>query len=227
MNYQHAYHAGNHTEVFKHSVLCLLLAGLQRKPRPFAVLDTHAGAGIYDLLSSAAQKTGEARTGIAVVFNKRIPTASRYLDLVRSMNTGTVRYYPGSPALIGAFLRENDRLIACELRADDAALLRAKFKGDRRVHVHHRDGYQAVKAFLPPPERRGLVFIDPPFEQADEFNQLADILNVGLRKWSTGIFAAWYPIKDVIPATRSLLSQVASYSASHPTGGRYRNKSDL
>lgn len=196
MNYRHAFHAGNHTEVFKHSVLCLLLVELQRKPKPIMILETHAGAGRYDLLSDEAQRTGEAKNGIAIVFDKDIPTASGYLDIVRGINTVSLRYYPGSPAIIAALLREKDRLIACELRPDDAALLRAEFKADHRVHVHHRDGYQALKAFLPPPERRGLVFIDPPFEQTDEFDQLADALKLGLRKWPSGIFAAWYPIKD-------------------------------
>jgi len=196
MNYRHAYHAGNHTEVFKHSVLCLLLKELQRKPKPIAILDTHAGAGSYDLLSQEAQKTGEAQNGIAIIFKKDIPSASGYLDIVRRLNAESLRFYPGSPAIIRDLLRDDDRLTICELREDDVTLLRKRFEGDRRISVHHRDGYQAVGAFVPPATRRGLVFIDPPFERRDEFDRLADTLNLGIRKWRSGIFAAWFPVKD-------------------------------
>jgi 23S rRNA (adenine2030-N6)-methyltransferase len=196
MNYRHLYHAGNHTEVVKHSVLCLLLHELQRKPNPFAVLDTHAGAGKYDLSSPEAQTTGEAQDGIGKVIDRAIPAAAIYLDIVRRLNPAGLRYYPGSPAIVQSLLRENDRLIACELREDDAALLRANFRNDRRVSIHHRDGYEAIGALVPLATKRGLVFIDPPFEQKDEFQQLADAMIGGIKKWPTGIFAAWYPLKD-------------------------------
>jgi 23S rRNA (adenine2030-N6)-methyltransferase len=196
MNYRHAYHAGNHTEVFKHSVLYLLLVDFQRKLTPFTVLDTHAGAGTYDLLSPEAQKTGEAQSGISLVIDKEVPTASGYLDIVRRLNPASLRYYPGSPAIIQALLRDDDRLIACELREDDAALLRANFRNDHRISVHRRDGYGAIAAFVPPLARRGLVFVDPPFEQQDEFERLADAFNIGIGKWPTGVFAAWCPLKN-------------------------------
>jgi len=205
VNYRHAYHAGNHTEVFKHSVLVLLLEHLLRKPQPFTVLDTHAGAGIYDLTAEEPEKTGEATNGIGRVIDKDVPSASAYLNLVRSLNPAGLRTYPGSPAIERAFLRETDRLIACELREDDAALLRANFGDDRRVSVHCRDGYEALVALLPPPIRRGLVFIDPAFERSDEFERLGDGLNAGVKRWPTGIFAAWYRVKDkcAIRATRA------------------------
>ena len=196
MNYKHAFHAGNHTEVFKHSVLCLLLAHLQKKPKPFAVLDTHAAAGVYDLLSAEARKTGEAQDGIARVIDKHVPAASPFFELVRRLNQEGLRIYPGSPAIVQSFLRHDDRLIACELRNDDAISLCANFKDDGRISVHRRDGYEAITALVPPPTRRGLVFIDPPFEQHDEFQQLADAMNAGIKKWPTGIFMAWYPLKD-------------------------------
>jgi 23S rRNA (adenine2030-N6)-methyltransferase len=122
MNYKHAFHAGNHTEVFKHSVLCLLWAHLHQKPTPFTVLDTHAGAGIYNLLSIESQKTGEARDGIARVFEDDIPAASSFLDLVRRLNPHDLRVYPGSPTIVQSFLRASDQLIACELRKDDVVL---------------------------------------------------------------------------------------------------------
>jgi 23S rRNA (adenine2030-N6)-methyltransferase len=196
MNYRHAYHAGNHTEVFKHSVLVLLLQHFVKKPGPFIVLESHAGAGKYDLTAKEAEKTGEALEGIGRVIDKDIPTASAYLELVRRSNPAGLRSYPGSPAIAQAFLRENDRLAACELREDDAALLRKNFVQDRRVSVHTRDGYEAVGALLPPAIKRGLVFLDPPFERADEFERLADGLNAGIERWPTGVFMAWYPLKD-------------------------------
>lgn len=196
MNYRHAYHAGNHTEVFKHSVLVLLLQHLLKKSRPFLVLDTHAGAGIYDLNSEQAQRTGEALDGIGRVIHKKLSVAAAYISLIRRLNPINLDNYPGSPAIVRAFLREIDRLAACELRTDDAALLRKNFKDDRRVAVHHRDGYEAMGALLPPVIKRGLVFIDPSFEGPSEFTCLADGLNRGIEKWRTGIFLAWYPLKD-------------------------------
>jgi 23S rRNA (adenine2030-N6)-methyltransferase len=196
MNYRHAYHAGNHTEVFKHAVLVLLLQHLRQKPRPFTVLDTHAGAGIYDLCAPEARKTGEAQDGIGRVLDKDVPTARVYLDLVRRMNPAGLRLYPGSPAIVQALLRDSDRLIACELREDDAVLLRAKFREDRRVSVHCRDGYEAMIALLPPAIQRGLVLVDPPFEQSDEFERLAVGMNAAIQKWPAGMLVAWYPLKD-------------------------------
>ncbi len=202
MNYRHAYHAGSHTDVFKHAVLVTLLEHLRKKPAPFTVIDTHAGAGRYDLASVEAGKTGEAADGVGHVIGKDLPEATAYLDLVRAFNPDGLRIYPGSPAIIAAFLRAEDRLIACELHDEEAARLRRNFRGDPRVSVHHRDGYEAIGAFVPPPMRRGLVFIDPPYEKDDEgaFRRLAERLNAGLRKWPGGIFAAWYPLKDRLGA---------------------------
>jgi len=196
MNYRHAFHAGNFAEVFKHAALVALLRHLLGKPKPFLVLDTHAGAGWYDLAGEEAAKTGEWEAGIGRVIGAGAPGLQPYLDLVRAANPDGLRRYPGSPAIVAALLREGDRLVACELRPDDAALLRRAFAADRRVAVHHRDGYEALKAFLPPPERRGLVFIDPPFEDRQEFERLAKALQAAWRRWPTGIFAAWYPVKD-------------------------------
>ena len=198
MNYRHAYHAGSHTDVFKHAVLVMLLEHLRGKPKPFTVLDTHAGAGRYDVTAIEAEKTGEAADGIGRVIGKDMPAAAAYLDLIRRLNPDGLRFYPGSPAIIAAFLREADRLIACELHEEEAAKLRRNFRGDSRVAVHHRDGYEAISAFVPLPSRRGLVFIDPPYEKDDRdaYSRLADRLNAGLRKWPTGVFAAWYPLKD-------------------------------
>ena len=196
MNYRHAFHAGNHTEVFKHSALCLVLLELRKKPKPFMVLDTHAGAGIYDVLSPEALKTGEAQDGIGSILGKHVPAASAYLEIVRQLNPDGFSRYPGSPAIVQALLRRDDRLIACERHEDDAVRLRTTFREDRRISIHRRDGYEAIGAFVPPPSHRGIVFIDPPFEQTDEFERIAGALNSGLKKWPTGMFLAWYPLKD-------------------------------
>ena len=132
------------------------------------------------------------------MIGKDLPAAAAYLDLIRRLNPDGLRTYPGSPAIIAAFLRDEDRLIACELHEEEAAKLRRNFRGDPRVAVHHRDGYEAIGAFVPLPARRGLVFIDPPYEKDDReaYRRLAERMNAGLRKWPTGMFAAWYPLKD-------------------------------
>ena len=196
MNYRHAFHAGNHTEVFKHAALVLILEHLKLKPQGFVVLDTHAGLGVYDLLSEPAQKTLEYEAGAARVFARELPSAPGYGSLLAEMNPVGLTTYPGSPEIVRRLLRPQDRLIACELHPADVEVLRVRYGYDAQVGVHHRDGYEAIGAFTPPPERRGLVFIDPPYEKTDEAAVLARALARGLKKWPTGIFLAWYPIKD-------------------------------
>ena len=197
MNYRHAYHAGNHTEMLKHASLVAVLAHLGRKDKPFFVLDTHAGLGGYDQRSEEACKTGEAEGGILRVARADPPAARDYLELVRGFDPeGALRFYPGSPEIARRMLRPQDRLVACELHPADVEILRAAMHDDPRVAVHHRDGYEAIGAFVPPPERRGLVFVDPPFEKRDEADRLGRALAKGVRKWPTGTFMAWYPLKD-------------------------------
>ncbi|CAK0774697.1 Ribosomal RNA large subunit methyltransferase J [uncultured Gammaproteobacteria bacterium] len=208
MNYRHIYHAGNFADVFKHAILVGLLTHLRAKPTPFRVFDTHAGIGGYDLTSAAAEKTGEAAAGIGrlLALTTPPPELAAYLDLVRDYAAGSAgaaraagtgaTLYPGSPALAQALLRPDDRLVLAELHPDDAATLKAAFARDRRVTVHHMDGYQALKSLLPPHERRGLVLIDPPFEVTDEFDRLAKGLATAWKRWPTGIYALWYPIKE-------------------------------
>lgn len=199
MNYRHAYHAGNHTELLKHSALILILRHLAEKPKPFFVLDTHAGLGHYDLASEKAQKTREAEGGI-LRLAKNTAEPLPLLDFVKTFNdSGAIERYPGSPAIIRAHLREQDRLVACELHRDDIETLRRNMFGDPRIGIHHRDGYEAMNALLPPKERRGLVLIDPPYEKTDEEETLLRALLKSHRKWSTGIFMAWYPVKSVEP----------------------------
>ncbi|BBK34127.1 23S rRNA (adenine2030-N6)-methyltransferase [Stella humosa] len=194
MNYRHAFHAGNHTEVFKHAALVLLLDHLRQKPKPFFVLDTHAGLGLYDLKSPEAQRTGEAEGGIGRVLARPGRGLASYRAAVEPF-TAAGRY-PGSPAIAAAMMRDGDRLGACELHPEDVEVLRGHFRRDRRVAVHHRDGYEAMAALLPPAERRGLVFVDPPYESRDEATRLGEALAAAWKKWPTGIYACWYPIKD-------------------------------
>ena len=196
MNYRHAFHAGNHADVFKHAALTLVLERLAEKPTPFAVLDTHAGAGVYDLTSEAARRTSEFESGVGLVFGRDLAEARAYIEILAAMNPDGLTTYPGSPEFARRLLRDHDRLVLCELHPAEHAALKARYRGDRRVAVHLRDGYEAVGALLPPEERRGLVLIDPPYEQPDEAERLVTALQTGLRRWPSGVFMAWYPITD-------------------------------
>ena len=206
MNYRHGFHAGNFADVLKHVVLIELLRLLTVKDKKLFVLDTHAGAGGYDLAGAESQRTGEAEAGIRrLVQANRAgmpPAVARYLAAVAAYDRkfGTPaevpRHYPGSPRVIRAALRAGDRFVACELHPQAALALKREFAGDRAVEARQADGYQALKALLPPPERRGLVLIDPPFEASDEFERVARALRQGLRRFATGCYAVWYPIKD-------------------------------
>lgn len=204
MNYRHAYHAGGFPDCFKHALLIALLDSFADKATPYSVLDTHAGAGWYDLESESAKRTDEAETGIRRLLRRPSPALERYLGLVEQLGL-----YPGSPSVIRAVMRGTDRLVCCELHPEDAASLRARFHRDVQVGVHERSGWDAVGALLPPREKRGLVFIDPPFERRDEFSVLADGLCRGYRRFGHGIFAAWYPIKNKV-ASRSLHADLIS-----------------
>ncbi len=199
MNYRHAFHAGNFADVFKHALLAVLLQYLKTKDKPFFVLDSHAGLGLYDLSDERSLRTGEWRDGIArVLARPGTPEAlAPYLAAVRGVNEGDgLRWYPGSPRLIRDFLRVQDRLSAVEMHPEDARLLADEFAGDPAVKIHAMDGYNALKSLVPPPERRGLVLIDPPFEETDEFARLARGLKEAHRRWATGIYMLWYPIKN-------------------------------
>jgi 23S rRNA (adenine2030-N6)-methyltransferase len=205
MNYRHAYHAGNFADVQKHAVLALVIEHLKRKDTAFRYLDTHSGIGVYDLGSVQAEKTGEWQDGIGRVLAAAQPPEELlpYLQAVEATNPGGgVLHYPGSPAVVAALARPIDKLALCELHPEDCDLLRRVFRTDGRVGVHHMDGYTALKAMLPPPERRGLVLIDPPFEVRDEFAQMRKGLANALKRWPTGLYALWYPIKAREPVAR-------------------------
>jgi len=200
LNYRHAYHAGNFADMMKHGLLLVILRHLLRKPAGFCVLDTHSGCGVYDLVSAEAQKTGEWREGIGR-FETLPEGPEELVDYLTSIQTlGAPARYPGSPSLIASMLRAQDRLICCELHPEDAATLRRNFRQQNQVAVHERDGYGALKAFLPPRDlKRGLILIDPPFEQGDEFIRLAEAIQTSRKLFPMGIIAAWYPIKHRAP----------------------------
>ena len=218
MNYRHGYHAGNFADLLKHTALCELLRLLTSKDKKLFVLDTHAGAGGYDLAADKARRTGEAEAGIVRLLGEGkagMPGAvARYLASVQAYDRkfgaagGTLRRYPGSPRLIRAALRPGDRFVACEKHPEEALLLKREFAGDRAVEVSPSDGYHALKALLPPPERRGVILVDPPFEATDEFEVLLRALRHGLRRFATGCYAVWYPIKDE-EAVRSFMVSLA------------------
>lgn len=202
MNYRHIYHAGSFADVFKHIILICLLESLQKKDKAFCYLDTHAGIGTYDLQQVEAQKTQEYHLGIEKILQQTvIPYAEiqTYLDIVKSLNTDQqLRYYPGSPYIARHLLRPQDRMIISELHPDDFFLLKQEFRHDPQVAIHHQDAYLAMKAFLPPPEKRGLVLIDPPYEKTNELEQIIKSIELALKRWAGGIYAIWYPIKDKV-----------------------------
>ncbi len=200
MNYRHIYHAGNFADVFKHIVLMLALEHLRKKEKGFFALDTHAGTGKYDLESEQAGRTGEALEGIGKLWGqKNLPDiAARYLSIVRELNRGKdLKIYPGSPLIMQKFLRPQDRMAVNELHPDDVRTLRKTMGNAPNLRVENMDGYAVLKAFVPPLERRGLVLIDPPFEVRDEFCRMVEALRQAYRRWATGMYLFWYPIKDM------------------------------
>jgi 23S rRNA (adenine2030-N6)-methyltransferase len=193
MNYRHAFHAGNFADCFKHALLVALLDALARKPAPFCVIDTHAGSGHYDLSAGAARRTNEAEGGILrLLAAPENPLLAPWLTQVRRLGL-----YPGSPAFIRAALRSGDRMVCCEKHPEEAAFLRALFRNDPQAEIHARSGWEAMTALLPPKEGRGLVFIDPPYEARDEFAALVATLRTAHARFRHGIFAAWYPVKQL------------------------------
>lgn len=211
MNYRHAYHAGNFADVLKHAVLSRVLVHMARKEAAFRVIDTHAGIGMYDLASGEAEKTGEWKGGIGRLIGpdatplpeEAAALLSPYLGVVRTLNPdGQLRRYPGSPWLALALMRQQDRLVANELHPEDSATLGRTLAGDRRAKVLGLDGWLALKAQLPPKERRGIILVDPPFEEAGEFERLTQGLQNAQRRFAGGVVLLWYPIKDVRQVAR-------------------------
>lgn len=208
MNYRHAYHAGNIADVWKHAILAFVLDYLKRKPAPFRVIDTHAGIGLYDLDADEATRTGEFVEGIARLWRAPLPPEAEaflapYFSIVAAMNPdGRPRFYPGSPEIARGLARDVDRLAFCELHPEDARALAIRFRRDDRVKVVDIDGWLAAKAFVPPPERRGLLLVDPPFEERGDYGRLVETLAAAHGKWATGVFLLWYPVKDTAESRR-------------------------
>jgi 23S rRNA (adenine2030-N6)-methyltransferase len=205
MNYRHAFHAGNFGDVLKHVVLARVLVHLAQKAAPYRLIDTHAGIGRYDLLTGEAERTGEWRNGVARVWAADPPMEvasllSPWWAAVAAENPGGgLAVYPGSPALALTLMRPQDRLTAIELHPEDAVTLKRAVGRDARARVSVQDGWQALTGSVPPPERRGVVLVDPPYEATDEFDRLADGLIAASAKWPTGCFIGWYPIKSFGP----------------------------
>ena len=202
MNYRHAYHAGNFADVVKHATLARIVRYLKEKPAAFRVIDTHAGIGLYDLASDEAQRTGEWQGGVGRLAGRRFaPEVEALLQPYRDAvglgpAAGKLEEYPGSPLIARRLLRPQDRLFAVELHVQDAAALKSLFAGDIQVRVLELDGWLALGAHVPPKEKRGLVLVDPPFEEEGEFERIVAGLGKAHRRWPGGVYALWYPVKD-------------------------------
>jgi 23S rRNA (adenine2030-N6)-methyltransferase len=207
MNYRHIFHAGNISDIVKHAVLVLAINHLRGKDAAFGLLDTHAGIGLYDLWDERAQKTGEAQNGIYRLLQAApLPELADYYRILAALNPGwhaaqpetlaQFHFYPGSPMIAKHMLRAQDRLMLCEKHGEDIHELRRQFRGDKQVQIHHRDGYEALRAFLPLPEKRGLALIDPPYEDAGEFAHLATAIIETHKRWPQGMLLVWYPVKE-------------------------------
>jgi 23S rRNA (adenine2030-N6)-methyltransferase len=202
MNYRHAFHAGNFADVVKHVVLTRILMHLRGKPAAFRVIDTHAGAGLYDLTGAEAQRGGEWRNGILRLWDASLDAdvealLAPYRETIAALNApGRLAVYPGSPAIVRAWLRPQDRLIACELERNAAAALAENLRGDTRIKTVVVDGWTALSAYVPPKERRGLVLVDPSFEEVEDYIRLSRGLAAAHRKWAGGVYLLWYPIKE-------------------------------
>jgi 23S rRNA (adenine2030-N6)-methyltransferase len=225
MNYRHAFHAGGFADVIKHIVLARILTYLHDKPAAFRVIDTHAGAGLYDLTGEEARRGGEWLTGIARLMQARLSEGAAalvkpYLDIVRAFNPQRdLLAYPGSPLIARALLRPQDRLVACEVEVLARKRLIDALRRDAQARVVDLDGWTALPAFVPPNERRGLVLIDPPFEQKGEFERLGNGFAGAFAKWQTGIYLLWYPVKSR-RSTDALAQQVAAAVEAATGGGK-------
>ncbi len=200
MNYRHAYHAGNHADVLKHAVLARVIEHLKKKDKPFRVIDAHAGVGLYDLGGLEAGKTGEWEGGIGRLAEPLAEEAEEliapYRAVIAALNPqGGVRLYPGSPELARRLMRGDDRMIANELHPEDAMALERQYIRDGRVEVTSMDAETCLKSRLPPPERRGVILIDPPYEVKTEAEKALRMMAHGLRRFAQGIYLLWYPLK--------------------------------
>ena len=198
LSYRHSFHAGNHADVLKHIVLMLILENLKQKEKGFYYLDTHAGVGRYRLFGDEAEKTAEFVEGIGRLWDKTDlpPDVQRYVDLIKKLNYGgkELRYYAGSPLIAAQLLRAQDRALLTELHPSDYPLLRNNFKQFENVTAKRDNGFQQLKATLPPKERRGLVLIDPPYELKEDYDLVVKAVEEGYKRFATGVYAIWYSV---------------------------------
>ena len=198
LSYRHAFHAGNHADVLKHYVFSLVLAYMNQKPAPYWVIDTHAGAGIYALRGEFAQKNAEFEDGIARLFTaQHLPNSLQdFVALINSFNENKpLNFYPGSPKIAEIFLRPDDKLRLFELHPSDYKLLDENFSHkNRQTKIEQQDGFAGIKACLPPPTKRGVVLIDPPYELKDDYGRVVDCIKDSLKRFSTGTYIIWYPL---------------------------------
>ncbi|CAQ82383.1 MULTISPECIES: 23S rRNA (adenine(2030)-N(6))-methyltransferase RlmJ [Photorhabdus] len=197
LSYRHSFHAGNHADVLKHTVQSLIIESLKEKEKPFLYLDTHAGAGRYQLSSEYAERTGEYLEGVARVWQREdLPQELKvYMSAVAALNpSGNLRYYPGSPLIARHLLRQSDKLNLTELHPSDFPLLRNEFSRDNRSRVVREDGYQQLKSQLPPQSRRGFILIDPPYELKSDYQAVVQAIQEGYKRFATGVYALWYPV---------------------------------
>ena len=198
LSYRHSFHAGNHADVLKHIVLMLILENLKLKEKGFFYLDTHSGVGRYRLSSNESEKTGEYKEGIGRLWDQTdLPEdVARYVKMIKKLNYGgkELRYYAGSPLIAAELLRPQDRALLTELHPSDYPILRNNFSDDKNVRVKCDNGFQQVKATLPPKERRGLVLIDPPYELKEDYDLVVKAIEEGYKRFATGIYAIWYPV---------------------------------
>lgn len=197
LSYRHSFHAGNFADIIKHIVLVKILEHLIKKETPFEYIDTHSGAGLFNLKSSEAQKLQEYANGINKLEPKDFPELARYFEVVQSFNTlGALDFYPGSPSIAKYFMRPQDRAWLFELHPTDYELLSKNMWGHKKVRVSCSDGFDGMAALLPPTCRRGLILMDPSYEIKSDYNRVFDMFVKGYNKFSTGIYAIWYPVVE-------------------------------
>ncbi|KTC65160.1 protein involved in catabolism of external DNA (plasmid) [Legionella adelaidensis] len=200
LSYQHGYHAGNFADVVKHLCLTLLLDYLTQKDKPLFYLETHAGKGLYDLNDKQAQKTGEAKFGIELLWQEKSnlpPVFDTYMDTIEAVNpTSQLSIYPGSPTFAMHLLRSFDRIVCCELHPQEYSTLKTINRLGKKVSIEQKNGLEQIKALLPPAEKRGVIFIDPSFEIKDDYRQIPLAIQEGVKRFATGVYCLWYPLVD-------------------------------
>jgi 23S rRNA (adenine2030-N6)-methyltransferase len=215
LSYRHAFHAGNYADVVKHITLNLIMQALRRKDTPFCYLDTHAGTAFYDLNSQFAQKTGEFKEGIELLWRLPEtaihPLATHYMQALRAFNPGQrLNMYIGSAAIARNFLRSNDSMNLMELHPTDVELLKSQFKNDKQVHIHQRDGLEGLIALVPPKQKRGLVLIDPAYELKQDYIEVVETLKIAHKRWQNGIYMLWYPLLSEQAYQQKMLKKLGS-----------------